>query len=73
MKNFIILCRFWQWQNRKAYGKALIFQRRRGIIHHYPEAVAREENDSRNGVLAMYEKRSEERRVGKECRSRWSP
>ena len=24
-------------------------------------------------LFAMYEKRSEERRVGKECRSRWSP
>ena len=23
--------------------------------------------------VALYEKRSEERRVGKECRSRWSP
>ena len=24
-------------------------------------------------VIAMYQDRSEERRVGKECRSRWSP
>ena len=26
-----------------------------------------------NGTLALIENRSEERRVGKECRSRWSP
>src|SRR2546430_17735630 len=28
---------------------------------------------SRSGVLANHDYRSEERRVGKECRSRWSP
>ena len=26
-----------------------------------------------NGSIASHQKRSEERRVGKECRSRWSP
>ena len=26
-----------------------------------------------NGAVALLPKRSEERRVGKECRSRWSP
>ena len=25
------------------------------------------------GILPFYQERSEERRVGKECRSRWSP
>src|ERR1041384_4576755 len=28
---------------------------------------------SRRGLIMMVNKRSEERRVGKECRSRWSP
>src|SRR2546425_9418292 len=28
---------------------------------------------SRGSMPAFYEERSEERRVGKECRSRWSP
>ena len=28
---------------------------------------------NRDGVKAMFYRRSEERRVGKECRSRWSP
>ena len=29
--------------------------------------------DNHNGVITHLEPRSEERRVGKECRSRWSP
>ena len=31
------------------------------------------EGDSELGVGGYYDGRSEERRVGKECRSRWSP
>ena len=30
-------------------------------------------SDGRCRILALTEQRSEERRVGKECRSRWSP
>ena len=30
-------------------------------------------NTGGNGAIALYDTRSEERRVGKECRSRWSP
>src|SRR2546427_7854210 len=29
--------------------------------------------DDHRVIMAVHEKRSEERRVGKECRSRWSP
>src|SRR3712207_9139468 len=42
--------------------------------HNLPEllsgGVAGHDDD---GVLEVHEPRSEERRVGKECRSRWSP
>ena len=31
------------------------------------------EKRSRGGYITKIDKRSEERRVGKECRSRWSP
>src|SRR5690349_1047020 len=31
------------------------------------------DNDRWRGACTFYENRSEERRVGKECRSRWSP
>ena len=38
-------------------------------------AVYEGERDPKNDaqVMERYEQRSEERRVGKECRSRWSP
>ena len=32
-----------------------------------------EASDSLNGIVDLWSERSEERRVGKECRSRWSP
>ena len=41
-------------------GKAYGYQL--GVKHHYPE-----------GDFDQVDRRSEERRVGKECRSRWSP
>ena len=33
----------------------------------------RQEYSGRGGVIVICAERSEERRVGKECRSRWSP
>src|SRR5256885_5025416 len=51
--------------------------RRRGlIIHHFPRPDPQEERSSESGpgsALPIFWNRSEERRVGKECRSRWSP
>src|SRR2546428_12948897 len=35
--------------------------------------VAADARDAREGLGAVADQRSEERRVGKECRSRWSP
>ena len=41
---------------------------------YYLDAVAEQLNKNANPFLAAIEQtRSEERRVGKECRSRWSP
>jgi len=37
------------------------------------EAAAEQGRDLRDKIRALEEERSEERRVGKECRSRWSP
>ena len=37
------------------------------------ELVENEVNSGKYGVANLLKKRSEERRVGKECRSRWSP
>ena len=37
------------------------------------EEVLKETTRQLSDVLARMEQRSEERRVGKECRSRWSP
>ena len=46
------------------------------IAKHTPttdEALELKQRDIRDDELEGYETRSEERRVGKECRSRWSP
>ena len=41
---------------------------------HLPTAVLlQEDSDLARSILKAIENRSEERRVGKECRSRWSP
>src|SRR5207247_4167619 len=40
---------------------------------HISYACLLAENHTREGLLDAIRKRSEERRVGKECRSRWSP
>ena len=39
----------------------------------YPDKPFRKCADTVGTVLGRYHPRSEERRVGKECRSRWSP
>src|SRR5258708_38287567 len=39
----------------------------------HPEPLYRVETDPGRAAEGIYDKRSEERRVGKECRSRWSP
>src|SRR5260370_14393856 len=36
-------------------------------------SITTDKNNIANDTLSLKEKRSEERRVGKECRSRWSP
>ena len=55
--------------------------------HTYPETIAKRAiekleknsgtkahtNGVQSGLMASMKERSEERRVGKECRSRWSP
>src|SRR5260370_26225536 len=52
-------------QHSVALGKAGRFGRERGLL---PDEV-----HATRGNLALPFLRSEERRVGKECRSRWSP
>src|SRR3712207_9391077 len=57
-------------------GRGVSFLEDKDGLHGKPvklddEARALEELDSENNLLV--EVRSEERRVGKECRSRWSP
>ena len=42
-------------------------------IHDYVSYYDEERREYCRSQLKMYEGRSEERRVGKECRSRWSP
>ena len=43
------------------------------LPHRYPFALVDRILDYEPGQWAIGRKRSEERRVGKECRSRWSP
>src|ERR1039457_5284886 len=48
----------------------------RTMVHLYDHVAGLQSNGSRRGVLVQvcdHYSRSEERRVGKECRSRWSP
>src|SRR5471030_273999 len=42
-------------------------------VAHFETAAERPESAWVRGVNALLPQRSEERRVGKECRSRWSP
>ena len=42
-------------------------------IYHYKGIIFCADNDTRDGEQYLEDCRSEERRVGKECRSRWSP
>ena len=51
------------------------YERLRAILADLPFRVhfALGNHDSRGDFLAWFPERSEERRVGKECRSRWSP
>ena len=44
-----------------------------GVTNLKVEAAFKIEKDKNNKVIVVPAKRSEERRVGKECRSRWSP
>src|SRR2546430_5140127 len=45
----------------------------RGRLHRRPDQIALENPHERELWLSRERVRSEERRVGKECRSRWSP
>src|SRR5438309_8315650 len=47
--------------------------RRNGERRRAPTASISKESPEITGVVEMVIRRSEERRVGKECRSRWSP
>src|SRR2546426_2885379 len=51
----------------------LEFRRRRQTVPHDLPTRAAEARRDGTGGAAHREQRSEERRVGKECRSRWSP
>ena len=57
----------------------LIYSKLRGmtididIADNKNEVITNKENDKFNIIKNNYRSRSEERRVGKECRSRWSP
>ena len=59
--------------------KISLFNRSSGIISGVKEVISFDPNeiilDTEQGMLMIQgeELRSEERRVGKECRSRWSP
>ena len=44
-----------------------------GTVHHEINYTIQEGLDALRDVIYFIETRSEERRVGKECRSRWSP
>ena len=43
------------------------------VIKHYIDRAFSAKTDNRPEFQQMIKDRSEERRVGKECRSRWSP
>ena len=60
----------------KEYDFAQPFQRLSmgdAVIKYWPDANVAAINDPENHLTELKEMRSEERRVGKECRSRWSP
>src|SRR3712207_8135466 len=61
----------WQAPDRAA-AEAAITAFAEKYAAKYGKAVACLAKD-RDALLAFYDFRSEERRVGKECRSRWSP
>src|SRR2546430_14676106 len=48
------------------------FDQRQAIMLDYQHHIWHEIGNMVDKLLKQYEKRSEERRVGKECRSRWS-
>ena len=63
--------------SRKVYGKDLVYfdnaatsQRTQSVIDEWNRISA---ESNANIHRAVHRLRSEERRVGKECRSRWSP
>ena len=50
------------------------FQRNEGtVIHQGRNELRKMEYNGKEYVIKSFHSRSEERRVGKECRSRWSP
>src|SRR5260370_8096843 len=67
--------RFAGWLYRIATNQAYNYQQHAKLLHTIPweEYGKGAETPSIAGPEEQVEERSEERRVGKECRSRWSP
>ena len=60
--------------NQEALGKIADQMTRSGAVKDsYKSAILKREVDFPTGLATVNIGRSEERRVGKECRSRWSP
>ena len=51
-------------------GKITLLQENKGVFHFLAQKILKKPKVSQ---IHLDEMRSEERRVGKECRSRWSP
>src|SRR5256884_3356087 len=56
-----------------AFGKLGLWGIDELLTYHYLEAEFFRSSDTKPEEYWLLSKRSEERRVGKECRSRWSP
>src|SRR5215208_5013732 len=65
------------FKQKTAYDMATRLEYRRVLFRSHADVAERRcrrgRDDGQRGVQPVGEVRSEERRVGKECRSRWSP
>ena len=66
-KSLILITKRYTLEDIKQCGKEIV------LFGWFPEAVQVVTSLKEAGVFVKYVCRSEERRVGKECRSRWSP
>ena len=68
--------KFTEWATAHFFLKQIKMLNRRSDkleLLRIAEAVALEKSIDKELIISSMETRSEERRVGKECRSRWSP